>query len=112
MVYCPCFSMEAPSPKWTEAELRTDAVSKKQIAEFLQANASYDFLRPRQLIGKIGTRMSLKIIKKKKKCLLCSKRSEGKFQGGLDQGIPGSVRNEGVHAVNLVLFRFFFFVSF
>lgn len=42
-----------PASKWTDTELSSDAVSKKMIVEFLQANASSAFLSERKLVGKV-----------------------------------------------------------
>jgi len=43
---------DVPS-KWTDEELYSEKVSKKQIVEFLQSSASSDFLSERKLLGKI-----------------------------------------------------------
>lgn len=46
-------SMSEVTSKWKEEELHSESVSKKQIAEFLQSNASSEFLVPRKLAGKL-----------------------------------------------------------
>ncbi|KAI8819112.1 peptidyl-prolyl cis-trans isomerase FKBP3 [Fimicolochytrium jonesii] len=37
---------------WTDAELESDAVSKKDLVTFLQDSATYEFLKDRKLYGK------------------------------------------------------------
>ncbi|PVV03082.1 hypothetical protein BB560_002447 [Smittium megazygosporum] len=46
--------MEAVTEKWTEAEIHSDSVSKKDIAEFLQHNGNNEFLLLHKLNGKLA----------------------------------------------------------
>ncbi|KAG0210965.1 FK506-binding protein 2B [Mortierella sp. GBA30] len=47
--------MSAPAQEWTNEQLLSDAVSKKDIVTFLHLNATHDFLVEFKLTGKLPT---------------------------------------------------------
>ncbi|KAF9991922.1 FK506-binding protein 2B, partial [Modicella reniformis] len=47
--------MTTPTQDWTNEQLLSDAVSKKDILTFLHVNATHDFLIDRKLTGKVAT---------------------------------------------------------
>lgn len=49
------FIMSAPAQDWTNEQLLSDAVSKKDIVTFLHLNATHDFLVEFKLTGKLAT---------------------------------------------------------
>ncbi|KAG0010995.1 FK506-binding protein 2B, partial [Entomortierella chlamydospora] len=47
--------MATPTQEWTNEQLLSDAVSKKDIVTFLHLNATHDFLVEFKLTGKLPT---------------------------------------------------------